>query len=66
MLSFTDTLRPNLVIAALVFASENLLFLINSVHANHLSAFGLVLEVGGGANLGLDVLQVWQRLVKDL
>lgn len=33
--------------------------------SSHLSTFGLVLHVVCGADLGLDVLEVGQRLVKD-
>lgn len=36
------------------------------VGVGHLSAFRLVLEIGGGADLGLYILQVGQGLIDDL
>lgn len=37
-----------------------------SQHQGHLSAFGLVLQVAGGPDLGLDILQVGQGLIENL
>lgn len=38
----------------------------HSEHQGHLSAFRLVLQVAGGPDLGLDILQVGQGLVENL
>lgn len=40
--------------------------LLPPVGVGHLSAFRLVLEIGGGADLGLYILQVGQGLIDDL
>lgn len=47
--------------------NSDLLFLTShSQHQGHLSAFRLVLQVAGGPDLGLDILQVGEGLVENL